>query len=545
MASLNPLSGALGHRRAAHLLRRASYRYTRQRVDELAALPASEAVAALLALQPLLLEQPVYGAGTPAPWINPPGGTDPADDEELNRYILAWWLNEAVHDTGIGHKMAFFFHQYMVVQVGALRNTNYFDYLALMRWGALGNFKKLATKLVLDNSMLHYLNNDQNFKDNPNENFAREFFELFTIGIGPAAGPGDYTNYTEDDIVQAARVFTGFNRSQRGQVIDPDTLLPTGRGIPGQHDFDPKTFSNRFGNMTIQSGGSTEADMMTELAAFVDMVFEREETASNFCRRLHRYFVTRPVSQEAEDEVIAALAQTLRDNDFEVKPVLQQLLASEYFYDSDDGNASDETFGALIRPPLELALHSITFFGVPIPDPMTENNAHYMLFYNGGVINRMLGQAGMAMFFPPDVAGYPAYFQIPIHNRMWFNSATIIARYKLPQILLTGTQVLGGSSESIGTQLDPAAWLRDSGVVSDPSDSIVLVEELLRYLFPEEPDSDRFNYFLNTIFLDQLPSQDWTYEWQNFISTGNDTEVKIPLGRLINAVMYSPEYQLI
>ncbi|HNL39708.1 MAG TPA: hypothetical protein PKH43_11250, partial [Saprospiraceae bacterium] len=131
----------------------------------------------------------------------------------------------------------------------------------------------------------------------------------------------------------------------------------------------------------------------------------------------------------------------------------------------------------------------------------------------------------------------------PVHNRMWFNSATIIARYKLPQMLLTGTQVLGGSSESIGTQLNVAAWMRDSNVVSDPSDSYVLVKEMLKYLFPEEPDDDRFAYFHDTIFLDQLPTADWTYEWQNFVGTGNDSEVKIPLQRLVNALMYAPEYQ--
>ena len=79
--------------------------------------------------------------------------------------------------------------------------THYFDYLSLLRWGALGNFKKFITKMVTDNCMLKYLDNTENSEANPNENFAREFFELFTIGKGPQAGPGDYTNYTEDDIV--------------------------------------------------------------------------------------------------------------------------------------------------------------------------------------------------------------------------------------------------------------------------------------------------------------------------------------------------------
>jgi hypothetical protein len=120
-----------------------------------------------------------------------------------------------------------------------------------------------------------------------------------------------------------------------------------------------------------------------------------------------------------------------------------------------------------------------------------------------------------------------------------------VQRYKLPQVLLTGTHAWGsGSNDDIGTKLDVAAWLRDSGVVSDPLDSYVVVQELLYYLFPEEPDNDRFTHFLVTVFLDQLPPADWTYEWQAYLDTGNDSEVKIPLGRLVNALMYAPEYQV-
>ena len=112
-------------------------------------------------------------------------------------------------------------------------------------------------------------------------------------------------------------------------------------------------------------------------------------------------------------------------------------------------------------------------------------------------------------------------------------------------MLLTGTNAWGpGGGDSIGTQLDLAAWVRDSGVISDPSDSNLLVQELAQYLFPEEPDAERMAYFRDTIFLDMLPPADWNYEWQNYLSSGDDSEVKIPLGRLLNAVLYAPEYQV-
>lgn len=550
MASLNPLNGVLGRRNAAHLLRRTSYRFTRAKVDEMAGQTAAEALVSLLTPAPLQLEQPLYsdGAGAPAPWVNPPQPPSaplPGDDGDLTRYVMGWWVNEALHDPGATHRMSLFFHQFLAVDAASGSSMEFFDYLALLRWGSMGNLKKLVTKMVTDNCMLTYVDNDQNFASNPNENFAREFFELFTVGRGAPAGPGDYTTFTEDDVIQAARVFSGFNHAQRHQYVDPETNIPAGKAYPQSHDFDPKIFSARFGGATINATTQDAAGMVAELNSFVDLVFAQPATSQLFCRRLYHFFVTRNVTQEIEDEVIAPLAQLLVDSGFEIKPVLEKLLQSEHFFDVDDSDNSDEIFGALIKSPLDLTLQALAFFSVPVPDPVTENEQHYGDFYSAAVLERMLARAGMDLFYPLDVAGYSGYYQDPALNRQFFNSATIVQRYKLPQVLLTGTHAWGsGSNDPIGTQLDIAAWLRDSGVVSDPLDSYVIVQELLYYLFPEEPDNDRFTHFLVSVFLDQLPPADWTYEWENYLNTGNDSEVKIPLGRLVNAIMYAPEYQV-
>ena len=111
MASLNPLQGALGQRRAAHLLRRSSFRYTREKVDELAALSTADALALLLQPNPLQLDQPVFAdapGATPNTWINPPqppSAQMPAEEQVLRRYVMAWWLNEALHDAGATHRL--------------------------------------------------------------------------------------------------------------------------------------------------------------------------------------------------------------------------------------------------------------------------------------------------------------------------------------------------------------------------------------------------------------------------------------------------------
>lgn len=547
MASLNPISGVLGKRRAAHFLRRTSFRYTRSRVDELSTLTAEAAFDNVFVQAPLLLAQPVYGSGA-VTWVDPPlppSATLPDEDFVLRRYVMAWWIHEALHDPGAGHKMEFFLHQYLAVTAESGSSGQFFDYLRLLRWGALGNFKKMATKIVVDNCMLNYINNNLNYVNNPNENFAREFFELHTIGKGDIAGPGDYTTFTEDDIVVAARVLTGFGNAQRHLNTDPETMLPAGKAFPQSHDFQPKTFSNRFGGATINAPSNDADGMWAELNSFVDMIFAQEETSKNFCRRLYHFFVTRKISDEVETEIITPLAQTFRDNNYEVLPVLKQLLLSQHFYDEDDSSATDEIVGAFIKSPLDLALQALSFFELPIPDPITDNDTHYNTFYNAGVMERMLSRTGMDLFYPPDVAGYPGYYQDPVYNRQFFNSASIVGRYKLPEILLTGTHAwVPSPGTPLGTKLDFAAWIKDSGNISNPSDSYVLVQELLIYLFPEEPDNDRFTHFLDVVFLDGLPPGDWTYEWDTYVSTGNDTEVAIPLRRLLNAIMYAPEYQL-
>jgi uncharacterized protein (DUF1800 family) len=155
--------------------------------------------------------------------------------------------------------------------------------------------------------MLKYLNGDVNNETNPNENFAREFLELFTIGKGPQQGPGDYTNYTEEDIQAAARLLTGFKKGNRTDNIDADTGIPRGYANPNKHDSTDKQFSYAFQDQII-TGSSTAEGMWLELRDFTEMVFTQDETARNICRKLYRYFVSRNISTEIETDIIGPLA---------------------------------------------------------------------------------------------------------------------------------------------------------------------------------------------------------------------------------------------
>lgn len=454
MASLTPLTGSLGHRRAAHLLRRTSFNYTQPKVDQMAAQTAEQAINGLLQLNPFKQSQPIYKdlavQGSPIQtWLLPLPGSpanEPTDDFVLRRWAMIWWCNEALQDTGIGHKMQFFFHQFMQTTANAARSSSFFDYLQLMRWGCLGNFKKMAFKVVVDNNMLLYLNNTQNTKSNPNENFAREFLELFTIGKGPQIGPGDYTNYTEDDIVEAAKVLTGFRARLNRDVVDAETGIPRGDAQFNQHTTGNKTFSSKFNN-TVINGASNAAGMWVELQAFVDMIFARPETAKNLCRRLYHFFVSKNISTEIENDIIVPLSNTLIANNFEMLPVLQQLLRSQHFFDADDSDNTNEIIGGMIKSPLDLNYQAMSFFSMPLPDP-TVDTAVYFQIFERGMLQRAFGTANLPLFFASDVAGYPAYYSDPDYSHQWFNSSTIIARYKMGEMFLSGKLTIGGQPNS-------------------------------------------------------------------------------------------------
>lgn len=536
MASLLPRSGPLGRRLASHLLRRTTFRYTKVQIDTFAALTADQAVEQLLTIPTPTISEPVdYKTGQP--WIN--SGVEPITGTGLLRdYVKSWWTHQALLDPSIGHKMMLFLHSNFVVAAVEGTAAEYFDYLALLRFYATGNFHTLATKITLDNQMLRYLDNTLNNKGNPNENYAREFLELFTIGKGPQAGPGNYTNYTEDDIIAAARLLSGIKTKADRLKIDPDTGLPMGRMSPSQHDIADKQFSAAFNN-TIITGKTTAAGMQEELDDFVNMIFGQMATAKTISRKLYRFFVSSEIDPEIESDIIVPLAQTFFNSGYDLATTLRELLKSVHFYDEDDADSTNEIVGGLMRSPLELILHSLAYFEIPIPDPLTDPQEHYDRFYTKGLFRGFLPGAGMDLFKPSDVAGYPAYYQEPDFQKNWFNSSTIITRYQLPEMLIKGRRVL--FNQRLGTEVDIVQYVNDN--VSTPEDALTVAQELVRDLLPEAPDTDRFDFYLNGMFLDGIPDYDWTADWQAYGSSGDDSDVRPPLESFLTSLLYSQEFQ--
>ena len=550
MASLQPQTGTLGKRLAKHLLRRATFNYTKANIDTYSTMTVGAAVDALFnftgTTPALAMNEPVDPGNNSTPWINS-GSKGSTGEFRLRDYVRCWWLNEAMHDATARHKMMFFLHGIFCIHSDLRTSEEFFDYLALIRHCCNGSYKELAYKMTLDNFMMDYLDNEANTKWNPNENYAREFLELFTIGKGPQIGPGDYSNYKEEDVLAGAKLLTGFRRTNRdgntwsSSNIDPDTGLHQAIAHYNRHETSDKTFSSHFQNMTITSA-TTAAEMYDELQDYVDMIFAQDETAKNIVRKIYRHFVARDISTEIENDIIVPLANTFRNSNYDLPSVMKQLFKSQHFFGMDDNNASDDILGRIIKSPLEQTMQTLTFFNVGIPDPTSQADDHYNEFWRRSIIEVVLDQAGLEVFRPSSVAGYPAYYQEPQFHRNWFSSSTIIARYKVPEMILKNRRLLSWG-DFHGT-FDIVQFVRYSGVCTNPSQAADIVDDIIDYLLVETPDASRRDYFIQTI-LDGLPDFDWTEDWNDYVSgtAPDDSAVRAPLDRFFKALLYSPEWQ--
>ncbi|GAA4236129.1 hypothetical protein GCM10022291_19780 [Postechiella marina] len=551
MASINPLNGKLGLRKAKHLLRRATFNYTKEQLDIFANMTATEAVNSIATNPTNVLSEPYDPLPTDAPdgfWTS--SGQHPNTFSGSGRkrsHVTAWWWYNAINQVSLKHKLSFFLHTSFTVakDLGVGYSEFFYDHIRLLDFYALGNIKTLAKKITLDNAMLDYLDNTQNNKNNPNENYAREYLELFTILKGEQIGEGNYTNYTEIDIQQAAKVFSGFKKQyDRNGNIDADTNLPTGYLNIYQHDTNNKTFSSAFGNKVI-TGRNTTTGIFEELDDFVDMVFNQPETAKAYCRKLYRYFVKSKWDATIETDVIEPLAELLIDNNYEILPVVKKLLTSEHFYDIGDGNETDNIIGALIKSPLQLLSEIFSIFSVSFPDPKTEPSLFYKNFFFWFIHGTYFKAAGMEFYNPDSVAGYPPYYQEPNFDQIWFSSNTIIGRYKIIESLIIGRNTINPNAK-IYTSIDTVAFIEDKIAIDIAKDPNTLVVQLAELLYPESIDTDRANYFKQFLIEDSNDYY-WSGAWQKYINTHSEDDkltVKTRLDALIIAMVNAAEFQL-
>ncbi|RYE16853.1 MAG: DUF1800 family protein, partial [Sphingobacteriales bacterium] len=262
MPDITPHTAVLGARLAAHLLRRTTFGPSKAQIDSIAAKTPAQALAQLLVFNPIS-SKPIEPVSN-ATWVDTIPTPATLDDTTMRGYIIGWMMDNMRMDDSLRSKMILFLHQNWMVDDESWSSHNIYDYLKLLEFYSLGSYKSLAKKMCRDNRMLIYLTGYQNTGSNPNENYAREFLELFTIGKGPQIGVGDYTNYTEDDIKAAAKVLSGYQYNLNNASLDPDTGIRYCNATASRHSTLTKVFSPAFQNTSI-TGTNTVAGMAVEL----------------------------------------------------------------------------------------------------------------------------------------------------------------------------------------------------------------------------------------------------------------------------------------
>ena len=268
---------------------------------------------------------------------------------ETQRLATWWGERMLLSQRPLEEKMTLFWHGHFATGNNKVRDARMvYQQNEMLRTHATGNFKELLLRILRDPAMLVYLDNGENVKGHPNENFGRELLELFTLGVG---------NYTEQDIREGSRAFTGWTNNVLEFKFES-----------AQHDFDAKTFLG-------QTGPFDGEDI-------IEIILQQPAAAEFVVSKLYRFFVREEISEGVRSD----LAATFRDRGYEIKPVLKRIFLSRDFY-------SSESYATQIKAPVHLVVSTYKKLGLEelptIPD-----------------FNRLTANLGQTLFNPPNVAGW-------------------------------------------------------------------------------------------------------------------------------------------
>lgn len=512
--SLEEYTGEWTFREAAHLLKRTTFGPPSSLIKESVAMGLNATLEKLFEDSPLPApplnydynEDPNVAIGET--WIDAPNSAILNLRGYRSRSLKAWMMGQMLQEgISIKEKLTLFWHNHFALN--NIQEPRYlYVYISLLRENAWGNFRELVKAITIDPSMLRFLNGRENSLRAPNENYARELLELFTIGKGALAGPGDYSTFTEDDVREIARALTGWiDIGYAGREVD----APIGASfVPNRHDRGDKQLSHRFNQAIIYDSGETE------YALVVDTIFQQAEVARFISRNLYRWFVFYQIDETVEANIIEPMAQILIDNDYEIKPALQALLKSQHFFDV-------AMRGAMIKNPLDFTVSVFKQLDFPYPEDFQRL---YAIWYG---IFRMTILQQMEYFNPPDVAGWKAYYQEPLYYRTWINATTFPVRMTLTDgATTTGFRIRGFNL------VPPALELINN--LENPSNPNELINELASLLFPMSITENQVTA-LKEILIPGLPDFEWTVEYLKYREDPENSELRQIIDNKIRALL--------
>lgn len=321
------------------------------------------------------------------------GKEDKQRRQKENRLLIkdlniAWFRRMAFSEAQLREKMTFFWHDHFACRLNLYKRVSTQN--NTLRNHALGNFKDLLLAISQDPGMLQFLNNQQNKKNAPNENFARELLELFTLGRG---------HYSEQDIKEAARAFTGWGfQFHTGEFVFRQR----------QHDFGQKTFLGKTGNFNGED--------------IIDIILEQTRCARFITEKIYRFFV----NQELDENHVEEWANYFYQSGYDIGKLLLKIFSSDHFYE-------EKNRGNRIKSPVEFLVGMMRQLDMDLENP-------------DGLIwfQRSLGQV---LFQPPNVAGWP-------DGRNWIDSTSLVSRLKIPIMLLRADTSLPGLKDDFSGNED-------------------------------------------------------------------------------------------
>lgn len=385
-STLAPYTTPLDKIRAAHLYRRLGFSASVQTIDLAVGQNAGTLVDALINEA---VTMPPLAAPAWADWNN---SNYPEDDDlagQIRRAQQEEWAvayANGLLTNNLRDRLSFFWSNHFVTELDVYDcNSFLYYYINCLQRNAIGNFKTFVSEIGLTSAMLYYLDGVYNNGNNPNENYARELYELFSLGEG--------NGYTEQDIIETAKALTGY--VERGEIGCEQVAYD-----PTNFDAGPKTILGQTGNWNYND--------------VIDILFQERpnEIAGFICQKLYEFFVHPDSDDDAGNAqtIITGMANTMVGNNFEIAPVLSQLFKSQHFFD-------DEAIGVIIKSPFDIYLNLI-------------NETNFA--YNDNTIlnvidtTRMLSQE---LFDPIDVAGWQ-------RDRSWINTNFIIGRWLTVEVFL-------------------------------------------------------------------------------------------------------------
>lgn len=495
---LQPYSSSLSKKQRIFFLNRVTFGASNAHLNQISSLNLTDLVDLVLN-EKTLNDTPINNYQNVSPDPNIPYGSSWVNDQFIQtidvlrfRSFGGWLGNRLIdQELSIQEKMTLFLHNLLPVQSTVVQDSRkLFQNYKLLFDHAFGNYKELVLKVSKNPAMLVYLNGRLNNKNSPDENYARELLELFTVGKGKDS------KFTEDDVKAASKVLTGYQ------------LTADGLGYvfnPNRHDTNKKTFSSFFNNTEIQGKTGTQGE--DEVSELMDMLFNQKETARHFCRKLYKFFVYYEIDSTIENQVIIPLADYFIAQNYNMKVVLKKLLLSEHFWDI-------ENYGAMIKSPMDFVIGVLRNVEMSRP-PSNNFEQRYAIDYDFMTHAGLLGQS---YYEPPAVSGWDAYHQFPLFHETWINTTSANNRSKISTFYLAGYKKSG-----FDVKIDV---IKLTNTFSNPSDPNILAEDAVLFFHTLPITNELKTKLVSILKFNQAQDYYWTNAWNDHINNPNDASKK-------------------